>query len=240
MSILDAPGLVGVDHQDQPSFLRVAARSKAAGKRARPQDPVQKFFQLATREDTADINDALGNWLPASRNGRRRTTTGVHRRHGNTTIHRGDQNHLQQSAVSRHQQQTDSDLQPQHNQRNKAAALQVLKTSTDATLARLQHQVDRPLEEFELPTAAPDSKAPSNRHKGFVSWHDNRAGQGNFWHQLLSRPAQLETPVPLSTRLTIAPRTQSMQTLDMVQFSKRQVPSAPQGQVSLITRSRPR
>lgn len=198
LSILDAPGLVRLDHQHQPTFLRIAARSKTPGHRPRPQDPAQKFFQLATREDTADVNEGLSQWRRESRGAHKGCKTRT-----NTTSHRGDRSHPRQLASTAAQQQQQARFRnaPHSNDNSMATTLQILKNSTDATLSRLQHQADLQTSGSAIPAPHSTSTAPPKLNAGFVSWHGNRAGRGNFWNQILERPAPQETPVVLPSRL---------------------------------------
>lgn len=202
LSILDAPGLMRVDHQKQPTFLRVAARSKVPGQRARLQDPRQKFFQLATREDTVEVNEELSNWRRERKihKGRKSST--------NTASHPGDQDHPRQppgSAARRQERVHLADAPGGNNQIKKNASsrtLQLLKNSTDATLVRLQRHSgagNHIPSEATSSVVQPTSAATAKRNLGFVSWHGNRAGRGSFWNRVRSRPTQLETPVAASS-----------------------------------------
>lgn len=239
LSILDAPGLLDLNRHDQPSFLRVAARSKTAGRHARTQDPAQKFFELATSEDTVDVNNTLSDWrrvsLKARKSREREQTSAI-------IPHRGDQNHSRQLSRSkkRHQQQTDSGHPLHGDHHNKTNALQLLKTSTDATLARLQHRPDDQHRDLRPSTTLPISTAPPKFHAGFVSWHGNRAGRGNFWSKILSRPAQLETPALPVPHLRVVPRIQPSSTTSEHAPTRDQTSSQTDDRAGAAPRSRPR
>ncbi|KAJ5613132.1 hypothetical protein N7510_006326 [Penicillium lagena] len=62
LGILDAPDVAQRPPKEQPQFLRVAARKARARKEGGRQSPTRKFFQLATRKDTADANESLRRW----------------------------------------------------------------------------------------------------------------------------------------------------------------------------------
>ncbi|CAL5868220.1 uncharacterized protein PFLUO_LOCUS2444 [Penicillium psychrofluorescens] len=62
LGILDAPDVAQRPPKEQPQFLRVAARKARARKAGGRQSPTHKFFQLASREDTADANESLRRW----------------------------------------------------------------------------------------------------------------------------------------------------------------------------------
>lgn len=242
LSILDAPGLMRLDHQKQPTFLRVAARSKVPGQRARLQDPRQKFFQLATREDTAEVNEELSSWR------RGRSIHKTRKSRTKTASNLGDQDHPRQppsSAARRQEHVHSADVLGGNNQINKAAsssALRLLKDSTDATLARLQHRsvaANRMPSDATSPAIQPTLTATAKRNLGFVSWHGNRAGRGSFWNRVLSGPTQLETTVPASSshapvrRLALSSQTPKAQ-------AKNQTASLPAVRPSVAVPSRPK
>lgn len=62
LGILDAPDVAQRPRQEQPQFLRVAAR-KALSRRDRGRrSPTRKFFDLASRNDTDEANTSLRDW----------------------------------------------------------------------------------------------------------------------------------------------------------------------------------
>ena len=73
LGILDAPGFVQLAIQQQPQFLKIAARQVRARDKKGRQSPFRKFLQLATVADTVDANSDLLDW----RNGRLRPCKGA-------------------------------------------------------------------------------------------------------------------------------------------------------------------
>ncbi|OQE16364.1 hypothetical protein PENSTE_c024G03903 [Penicillium steckii] len=62
LGILDAPDVANRAHTEQPQFLRVAARRARSRRDGGRQSPTQKFLQLGSRVDTADVNESLRAW----------------------------------------------------------------------------------------------------------------------------------------------------------------------------------
>ena len=62
LTVLEAPDFASARSQPQTSFLRIAARRPLNKQTPRPQNPKSKFFRLATRQDTTDINHDLKDW----------------------------------------------------------------------------------------------------------------------------------------------------------------------------------
>ena len=62
LSILDAPDVAERPRQEQPQFLRVAARQALSRRDRGRRSPTQKFFDLGSRNDTEDANRALREW----------------------------------------------------------------------------------------------------------------------------------------------------------------------------------
>lgn len=62
LGILDAPDVASRPHQEQPRFLRIAARVARSRQDAGRRSPTQKFVQLGSKLDTADANQSLREW----------------------------------------------------------------------------------------------------------------------------------------------------------------------------------
>lgn len=62
LSILDAPDVAERPRQEQPAFLRVAARQARSRRDRGRRSPTRKFFDLGSRNDTEDANMSLCNW----------------------------------------------------------------------------------------------------------------------------------------------------------------------------------
>ncbi|OQD72483.1 hypothetical protein PENDEC_c021G03187 [Penicillium decumbens] len=62
LGILDAPDVVSIARKEQPQFLRIAARGARSRRDGGRQSPTRKFFQLGSKEDTADANESLRDW----------------------------------------------------------------------------------------------------------------------------------------------------------------------------------
>ncbi|ETN43192.1 uncharacterized protein HMPREF1541_02351 [Cyphellophora europaea CBS 101466] len=201
LSILDAPGLMGLSYAQQPQFLRVAARSKVPGRRAKPQDATQKFFKLANSQDTADVNEELSNW---------RTNRQTHRwakSRQSTAFRLDEQHHPRQPFITSVQRFQDGHTTTTtHDSPNISNTVQLLKNSTAATLARLQQRSEADRGQLKSSVSHPAPIAPRRLQAGFVSWHSNRAGRGNFWSRMLERPTQLETIDPTSLTKKRVPR----------------------------------
>lgn len=60
--ILDAPDVAARPREEQPQFLRIAARRARSRPDQGRQSPTQKFVQLSSRVDTADANQSLRDW----------------------------------------------------------------------------------------------------------------------------------------------------------------------------------
>ncbi|KAF9883568.1 hypothetical protein FE257_003167 [Aspergillus nanangensis] len=71
LGILDAPDVASNPRNEQPQFLRVAARSTRSRRDKGRRSPSRKVFQLNSRADTEDANSSLRQW----RMGRLRQTT---------------------------------------------------------------------------------------------------------------------------------------------------------------------
>ncbi|KAJ5318884.1 uncharacterized protein N7506_011588 [Penicillium brevicompactum] len=66
IGILDAPDVARKPRAEQPPFLKVALRKAQSRRDGGRRSPTQKFFQLASREDTADVNESLRDWKRGS------------------------------------------------------------------------------------------------------------------------------------------------------------------------------
>ncbi|KAJ5226027.1 hypothetical protein N7468_007252 [Penicillium chermesinum] len=66
LGILDAPDVAHRPRQEQPQFLRVAARRARSRQDSGRASPTRKFISLSTREDTADANKSLHEWRGGS------------------------------------------------------------------------------------------------------------------------------------------------------------------------------
>ncbi|OJJ80577.1 uncharacterized protein ASPGLDRAFT_69361 [Aspergillus glaucus CBS 516.65] len=62
LGILDAPDVAERPRQEQPAFLRVAARQARSRRDRGRRSPTRKFFDLGSRNDTEDANVSLHNW----------------------------------------------------------------------------------------------------------------------------------------------------------------------------------
>lgn len=62
LGILDAPDVVQRPRQEQPQFLRVAARQALSRRDRGRRSPTRKFFDLGSRNDTDDANISLNDW----------------------------------------------------------------------------------------------------------------------------------------------------------------------------------
>lgn len=62
LGILDAPDVSQRPRQDQPLFLRVAARQARSRRDRGRASPSRKFIKLGTRQDTEDANASLRDW----------------------------------------------------------------------------------------------------------------------------------------------------------------------------------
>ncbi|RHZ50042.1 hypothetical protein CDV55_100057, partial [Aspergillus turcosus] len=62
LGILDAPDVAHRPRNEQPLFLRVAARRARSRKDMGRRSPSRKFIKLGSRLDTEDANKALGEW----------------------------------------------------------------------------------------------------------------------------------------------------------------------------------
>ncbi|GFG15878.1 hypothetical protein IFM61392_09206 [Aspergillus lentulus] len=62
LGILDAPDVAHRPRNEQPQFLRVAARGARSRKDMGRRSPSRKFIKLGSRLDTEDANKALGEW----------------------------------------------------------------------------------------------------------------------------------------------------------------------------------
>jgi hypothetical protein len=62
IGILDAPDVSTKSQNEQPLFLRVAARQAHSRRDAGRKSPTQKFLQLASKDDTEDANESLRDW----------------------------------------------------------------------------------------------------------------------------------------------------------------------------------
>lgn len=184
ITILDAPGLTSLDRSEQTRFLRVAARPRRTSRRARPQNPEQKFFQLPTTEDTNEVNVELHNWRKTRSTGRNLHSADLERYTGSNNVRAGD-TRTQRSRVH--------GMPSVQRSRDISSTIQYLKASTASTLARMNvsSAADQPVQSISHARLQP----------GFVSWHGNRAGSGKFWTRTVSRPTPLELPAgPAVTR----------------------------------------
>ncbi|KAJ5716118.1 hypothetical protein N7493_008029 [Penicillium malachiteum] len=62
LGILDAPDVASRPRDEQPLFLRVAARGVRSRRDAGRRSPTRKFIQLSSKLDTADANQSLQQW----------------------------------------------------------------------------------------------------------------------------------------------------------------------------------
>ncbi|RHZ46699.1 uncharacterized protein CDV56_103730 [Aspergillus thermomutatus] len=62
LGILDAPDVAHRPRNEQPQFLRVAARRARSRRDMGRRSPSRKFIKLGSRLDTEDANKALGEW----------------------------------------------------------------------------------------------------------------------------------------------------------------------------------
>ncbi|EYE97754.1 uncharacterized protein EURHEDRAFT_513590 [Aspergillus ruber CBS 135680] len=62
LGILDVPDVVERPRQEQPAFLRIAARQARSRRDRGRQSPTRKFFDLGSRNDTEDANVSLHSW----------------------------------------------------------------------------------------------------------------------------------------------------------------------------------
>ncbi|KAJ5720470.1 uncharacterized protein N7483_008404 [Penicillium malachiteum] len=62
LGILDAPDVASRPRDEQPLFLRVAARGVRSRRDAGRRSPTRKFIQLSSKVDTTDANQALQEW----------------------------------------------------------------------------------------------------------------------------------------------------------------------------------
>ncbi|KAJ6096449.1 hypothetical protein N7486_007195 [Penicillium sp. IBT 16267x] len=62
LGILDAPDVASRSRQEQPQFLRIAARCARSRRDAGRRSPTRKFVQLGSKLDTADANQSLREW----------------------------------------------------------------------------------------------------------------------------------------------------------------------------------
>ncbi|GIJ98431.1 hypothetical protein Aspvir_000548 [Aspergillus viridinutans] len=62
LGILDAPDVAHRPREEQPQFLRVAARRARSRKDMGRRSPSRKFIKLGSRLDTEDANKSLGEW----------------------------------------------------------------------------------------------------------------------------------------------------------------------------------
>lgn len=62
LSILDAPDVAERPRQEQPQFLRVAARQAQSRRDRGRRSPTRKFIDLGSKKDTEDANMSLRDW----------------------------------------------------------------------------------------------------------------------------------------------------------------------------------
>ncbi|KAJ5688749.1 hypothetical protein N7462_003141 [Penicillium macrosclerotiorum] len=62
LGILDAPDVTDMPLQEQPQFLRIAARGARSRQDQGRRSPTRKFLKLSSKLDTADANESLRNW----------------------------------------------------------------------------------------------------------------------------------------------------------------------------------
>ncbi|KAL1954456.1 hypothetical protein VTO42DRAFT_1180 [Malbranchea cinnamomea] len=62
LGILDSPDVRNLPIQNQPQFLRIAARQARSRRDRGRASPTRKFFRLGTKADTEDANAALRHW----------------------------------------------------------------------------------------------------------------------------------------------------------------------------------
>ena len=190
LSILDAPGLVSQTGQHQPRYLRVAARSAYQKRIPRPQNPQTKFFELGNAEDNADITSGLSDWRDGNMISRAqpRAAKGArsHLSCGTLPVDRRQQRSAYGQSTSRDKLPSD----------RRANVLRLLRTTTESTLSRIQNDAVTATSSARSNELGVTSTAQNQLNAGFISWHGNRAGRGEFWNSgSRSRPTQLETLV---------------------------------------------
>lgn len=175
-TVLDAPGLAHEEETELPRFLKVAVRNQTAGRRL--QNPRQKFFQLSSKEDTADINQQLHDWTTKTR----------------------PQGFAQKSHAARLARQkaihtpTRTTTQAGLAKQKSDAQIRKLKVSTEQTLGQLQTPFPYAGTESIAQSLDHISDRPPLQRLGLFFARVNRSGQGNFVDPVVSRAAQLEAP----------------------------------------------
>lgn len=179
--IFNAPSLNMRNQSRAPSYVKVAARSKATRPRKSLQKPTQKFLQFDD-ETLADDVVQLPTLRVSSKQPRPRS-----REHSTILRPQSNKEHFPAQLVNNDETGHGRDMQQSQVQE----AIQRLKESTRSTLDRLQASIDgeSPADNSEQTT----SSAIGKRGSGFVSTHRNRSGKGTFWSYSTVRPAILES-----------------------------------------------
>ncbi len=178
-SVLDAPCFTVDTEIDMPRFLKVAARAKGSSRGTAPQDARQKFFELSTIEDTAEINDGLRNWAS-----------------GLSSRIRASKSHVKSPTSLRQNSHAPRHAQPHKGVNIHAdsdAQIRKLKTSTSKTLSRLQKPA-APISATAraLPGTDSGQRSSSAHHLGAFFSHVNRSGDGSLLNPTFARAGQLE------------------------------------------------
>ena len=185
LTVLDAPGFVVERNNDVPRFLKIAARVKGSRPGTATQDARQKYFQLSTADDTAEVNNGLRDW-----------TTGTSSRKRSSKSHAKSLTRLRQNShASRNPQPRSGQTQGVNIPPDSDAQIRKLKTLTNKTLTRLQEQAALGSKsENAVSATEPGQHLSRSRHLGVFFSHVNRSGRGSLLNPTFARVGQLEGP----------------------------------------------
>ena len=186
LRLLDALAMRGETVDDQPSFVRVAARRTDSGKDSGRRNTVRKFFSFSNRDETAEVESQLSDW----REGR---------------IHQGSSTQLQpQTVVVSDEAASGAQTHGFDDTISRPLAgdvhLATLKRSTNATIQRIiRRQVGQNTERKEATTSRLETRAAASDHsvpRRRRPEYQNRSGKGQLISSLgllaPSRAAQAE------------------------------------------------
>ena len=182
IAVTDAPDLRPGNGTRAPQYLRVAARTERQV-HADDRRPTQKFLQLATKQDTRDVNNQMATLQLADRRPRaqmqqrkNRMVQSSRRAEGSKMVNEADTTPIRRRRGS----VLDEDLRK-------------LKQSTRQTLNRLHATM--PNDRLDVGTSEPlgeDTAQPASSARQSLAYK-NRSGRGTFLTSLTTRPAALET-----------------------------------------------
>ena len=182
IAVTDAPDLQPGNGTRAPKYLRVAARTERQTY-ANNRRPIQKFLQLATQQDTRDVNNQMATLQLADRRPRARMQQ--RKRRANEASRRGGETWMALEV----------DPAPIQRLRNGAFDddLRKLKQSSWKTLNRLHAAMPSDSVDFGISERPAEEAAEPPTFTRQSLAHKNRSGRGAFWNSLMTRPAALET-----------------------------------------------